>query len=369
MRFLILNHDFRDYTGSEINALQLGAGLVELGHAVEIGTFAPGEPMVGRARRSGLRVVDLLASAELGEFDVIWAHHAPVLTHVLFHRRPRDCRIVFSTLSPLTPLESPPTYWVELPCILAHSPFNRDYLLELGAAASVIREFPNCAPRSFFSRPKTSQATRLGRIAVVSHHPPREVREMAKLARAAGVKVDFIGGGRRRYVDEHVLPAYDLVVAIGKTAPYCFAQRVPYYCYDHFGGPGYLTPENFEKARHGSFCGRSFWRKLPAADLWREMAEGYPGALGQLDHLEGQARQRFELETNLKRLCAELPSLPECDVAGMCRRHGPAGRLNDVYVASFVAHERSFTWRVTRPLRALGRRWQKSRERRRDGGG
>ena len=337
MRFLVLNHFFGEFTGSEINALQLCVALRAAGHVADIGTFELRGPLLARARDHGIATINLVEDdGPPLDYEVVWAHHAPVLTHLLFRRTLAPCRVVFSSLSPLTAMESPPTYVAELPRVLAHSPFNMDYLLGLGLPAERLRYFPNFAPEAFFARRRPAGDGGLRRIAVVSNHPPDEVRRMAAAARRDGLTVDFIGQeGRPVYVDETVLPPYDLVISIGKTVPYAFAQRVPVYCYDHFGGPGYLHADNFERARHGNFCGRSFWRTLTADELLADIQTGYASiTAATLDFLQARARELFSLETNLARVCAELAAMPVTDVDGLRRRHVLAGRLNDVYMGS-----------------------------------
>lgn len=337
MRFLVLNHFFGEFTGSEINALQLCVALREAGHVADIGTFELRGPLLERARSHGIDVLDLVEDdGPPLDYEVIWAHHAPLLTHVVFRRILAPCRVVFSSLSPLTAMESPPTYVADLPRVLAHSPYNVDYLLGLGLPEERIHYFPNFASEAFFARQRPAQAGGLGRIVVVSNHPPDEVRQMAATARQDGLTVDFIGQDHRTvYVDETVLPAYDLVISIGKTVSYALAQRVPVYCYDHFGGPGYLDADNFERARHGNFCGRSFWRTLTAAELYADIRTGYAAVTdATLDFLQAKARTLFSLETNLEQMCAELASMPETNLDALRQRHVLAGRLNDVYMGS-----------------------------------
>lgn len=362
MRFLVLNHIFGEFTGSEINVLQVCEALRAAGHGAEIGTFEARGPLLARARDLGIAVNLLLAdSGPALDHDVIWAHHAPVLTHVLFRRETVPCRVVFSSLSPLTPMESPPTYFADLDLLLGHSPYNVEHLLGMGAEAWRIHYFPNFAPEAFFARQRPARAGGLRRMAVVSNHPPDEVRRMARIARTKGVQVDFIGRDRSVFVDESVLPGYDLAVTIGKTAPYAFAQRVPLYCYDHFGGPGYIDEANFEKARHGNFCGRSFWRKLPAEELWADIEAGHAKAVSgaALDFLHGRTRALFSLETNLAGVCERIAALPFTDVAGLRRRHAAAGRLNDAYMGCLrnrlrleAARDRTAWARLARLLRA-----------------
>jgi len=363
VRFLVLNHAFRGCTGSEINALQLCEALRTMGHEADVGTFEPGRPLTARAERSGITVRDLLEEDDTPlDYDLVWAHHAPVLTYLLFRRRLRDCRLLFSSLSPLTAMESPPAFLGEISRYLVHSPYNRDHLRDLGIPADRIRYFPNFAPEAFFAHPRPAPPRRLATIAIVSHHPPDEVKRFALLARRRGMRVDYIGEPRPVYIDETVLPAYDLVVSIGRTAQYCFAQRVPFYCYDHFGGPGYITSENFERAQHGNFCGRSFWRKLTAAGLYQEITHGYAAAVAGLDGLRARARSLFHLETNLAALISELPALPVTDFAALRARHPVAGRLNDIYLESLrnrLRYERTLCSRLRQPLRRLKLRWDR----------
>jgi len=42
---------------------------------------------------------------------------------------------------------------------------------------------------------------------------------------------------------------------------YCLLSQTPVYVYDHFGGPGYLTDENYTMAKHYNFSGRGFTKK------------------------------------------------------------------------------------------------------------
>ena len=67
----------------------------------------------------------------------------------------------------------------------------------------------------------------------------------------------------------------DLVISIGKTIPYALVSRIPVYVYDHFGGPGYLSSQNFEMAALYNFTGRCSNRKLSAKEIFDEVIEGY----------------------------------------------------------------------------------------------
>lgn len=362
MRILILNHTFRYLAGSEINALQLANALKFMGHQVVIGTLLIGERMHRLADLNGVEVVDLLNDEQASlNYDLVWAHHAPILTHVLCRKNLSNCRLLFSSLSPLTPLESPPVFFRDLHCLLVHSQKNQTHLLELGASPERLHLFPNFAPPAFFEKTKKPDNRILRRIAVVSNHLTPEVRQMSVIARSHGIVVDFIGlSGKILYVDEHVLLPYDVVVSIGKTAQYCFAQKIPFFCYDHFGGPGYLNPENFETAHIGNFCGRSFRRKLTGIRMYQQIIDEYPKACGDLDYLRSKAELLFDLRVNLAALWPKLVGLPVTDTRALGEANQVANRLNDIYIGEFrhrLAMESSRWWGLADPLRKLRDWW------------
>lgn len=335
MRFLVLTHLFGEFTGSEINALQLCVGLKNAGHQADIGSFELRGPLIDYANQCGIAVHDLIQDEGPPlHYDVIWAHHAPVLTHVLFRRKLSPSKVIFSSLSPLTPLESPPTYHAELPWILAHSPFNVAHLGELNVSAERIHYFPNFAPKEFFDVPRLAPPRGLKQIVIVSNHQTEEVLKMAELAREDGVHVEIIGRDKPLLVDASILPNYDLVITIGKTVQYAFAQKVPVYCYDHFGGLGYINAANFDTARYGNFSGRTPLKKLTGPEIYADIRAGYEeaSALDALDFLQGKARALFSLEVNLARVLALLEDTPLTDINGLLMRHRPAGRLNDAYM-------------------------------------
>ena len=367
MRFLVLTHLFGEFTGSEINALQLCMGLKEAGHQADIGSFQLRGPLIGMAQQSGIEVHDLLQDHGPSlDYDVIWAHHAPVLTHLLFRRTLSPCRIVFSSLSPITPLESPPTYHGELPWILAHSPCNIKHLKEMLIPEERIHYFPNFAPKDFFDNPRPPSSNGLLRIAIVSNHQPEEVLQMVALARADGLHVDIIGKDNPVFVDSTVLPLYDSVLTIGKTVQYGFAQRVPVYCYDHFGGPGYIDEDNFELVQHGNFCGRTHWSKLTGEELYADVRARYDTASGneRLEFLYQKAVNSFSLEKNLGEVISLIETTPVMDIEGLRRRNIAAGRLNDAYMVSLrhrlyldaKVHELSQP-KIVPPKEPTRRRW------------
>jgi hypothetical protein len=158
--------------------------------------------------------------------------------------------VIYSSLSTIINLEAPPFYIDEIPLFLSHNPVNTEILITNGIPKEKIHYFPNYAPRPFFAQSREVYKSSPQKIAVVSNHPLEKLRHFAKKVKGKQVDVRFIGvKDKSVFVDENVLKEFDLVITIGKTIFYCFAMKIPVYCYDHFGGPGYITPDNFEMSR------------------------------------------------------------------------------------------------------------------------
>ena len=118
--------------------------------------------------------------------------------------------------------------------------------------------FHNAAPARY-ARPAGAPRQALRKLILVSNHLPHEVKEAAVLLRARGIDVKRWGRGgdvrNMRLLPKH-LDDVDAVVSIGKTVQYALRSRVPVFVYDRFGGPGWLTPDNFDRCAHANFSGR-----------------------------------------------------------------------------------------------------------------
>lgn len=335
VKFLILNHNLKILAGSEINAVQLCLALRGLGHEADLGTFLYDFPLKKIVVKNDLKVIDLLSddADPAFDYDVIWAHHAPVLSHLLFKKEVPDCRILFSSLSPILPLEAPPIFLDSIQLYLSHSPDNRDLMKQHGVPAESIHYFPNFAPDKYFVQPPREFPATPRKIAVISNHPPEEIRAFARIAAKADIAVDLIGKKDRPvFVDDVLLRKYDLVVSIGKTVVYCFVLSIPVYCYDHFGGPGYITPANFHKAKTHNFSGRGFDRRLGPENLFHEIVGHYGGHQKNLPFLFTESSRHFCLEKNLEDLFRRISQLPLLNIQEFRKRNSLAERAYDVYI-------------------------------------
>lgn len=376
MKILVINFFIQNYTGSEINALQLCEGLRNLGHQAEVGALIIKTPLSELAVFKEINLINLLEERPAGyDYDLIWAHHAPALAHLLFKREVANTRIIFSSLSSLVPLEAPPIFFKDIHYFISHNPVNSLVLVRAGVPVERIHYFPNTAPRRFFEQARQTHQPTPKRVAVISNHPTEELRGFARLASQDGCRVEFIGeADRPQFVDEVVLSRYDLVITIGKTVQYCFALNIPVYVYDHFGGPGYITPQTFDLARMHNFSGKGFEIRYSSDGLYEDIFNRYPQNLSHLDFLHAESQRLFCLETNLQAVLADVPGIPVTDIRLFREKNLLSERTYDISLSLLrdifslqndlaaknrqiqrlsESYENQFGWRLTHPAQVL----------------
>lgn len=334
-RVLIATHHLAGYAGSEVLTLELAAELREMGWEVCVAALLPGAPMLSEFEELGFQIIDLLAARSAisnARFDLVWIHHAPVLYEILIHGV-ETATVVFCSLSHFEPLEAVPEHRESVDLLLAHSVENRNHIISTsGLDEDQVLVFPNAVPNNYWIEGKEFHNPLLKRLAVVSNHPPPEVLQAAKILRQRGVEVVHIGaGGIEILISAKLLRSYDAVITIGKTVPYCLALKVSVYCYDHFGGPGWLDESNFDLAGQNNFSGRGFLQKAPET-IVLEMIHGYASTLGQLEAHASRAAATLHLRHNLEHLFAQRSGLPIRklsipDTASVLKQHAQYIRL------------------------------------------
>lgn len=312
-RALIATHHLAGYAGSEVFTLELAIEFREMGWEVCVATLLPGAPMVSEFEKQGFQVIDMLAEPlAIGNarFDLVWIHHAPVLYEILIHGV-EAATVVFCSLSHFEPLEAVPEYREPVDLLLAHSIENKNHIINTsGLREDQVLLFPNAVPGNYWSESKGFHGPVLKRVAIISNHPPPEVLQAAEILEKSGVEVFRIGtGGIETLINAQLFRSCDAVLTIGKTVPYCLASRVPVYCYDHFGGPGWLDEGNFDLAGQNNFSGRGFFKKAPKTIAF-EIMHGYLGALGYLDAHASRAAASLHFRNNLEGLLARRIDLP-----------------------------------------------------------
>lgn len=254
-KVLLLTHNLAHFAGAEINILQLARAFRERGWNVEIGAFVYGNPIKEIFGKEGFNVSNVLhEDPSRKEYDLIWAQHAPVLNQVIFNKKIKSKKIIYSSLSPIEPLESAPIYINNLSLCLANSQETAKSLIQQGVKRSILQIFVNSVDEEFFKAYQQNRGKHLGKIAIVSNHVPSELGEAGALLRDEGYEVACFGYGKEfKFITPEILSNFDAVVTIGKTVQFSLAMGIPVYCYDHFGGPGWISKENFDTAGYYNF--------------------------------------------------------------------------------------------------------------------
>lgn len=310
---LIATHHLAAYGGAEVLTLELATELREMGWTVSVAALLPGAPMVAEFAKLGFPVIDMLAEPSClrnARFDLVWVHHGPVFYEILV-RGVEAATVVFCSLSHFEPLEAVPDYIEPIDLLLAHSVENKTHIINTsGLKEDQVQVFPNAVPGSYWADSKEFHSPVLKRIAVISNHLPAEILQAIKILKQDGVEVVHIGiGGIEILINAQLLRSCDIAVTIGKTVPYCLALKIPVYCYDHFGGPGWLDEGNFDLAGQNNFSGRGFLKKAPETIVF-EIISGYSVALSYLDAHANRAATSLHLRHNLERLFAHRIDSP-----------------------------------------------------------
>ncbi len=242
-------------------------------------------------------------------FDLVWAHHFPILPWLVRHGLQYG-RVINSCISEFLPVEKPVFFVENIDLIVALTENLRDNLVaNYNVPADKIVVLPNTAPDAFFAYEYTAPMN-LQRVAIVSNHPPQEVLKARELLIARGLSVDMLGGDNPVNVTPAVLAKYDAVITIGKTVQYCLAMGVPVYNYDHFGGSGYITPENVAVESAANFSGRSFRMQKSAEQIVGEILSVYEYARYYAPKLAEYAEQNYKLSVRVGRVLDTLAQMP-----------------------------------------------------------
>lgn len=302
-KVLITNYALVDLAGSEINCLSIAKKMLEKGFYVEVATLNVGNPIIGEFHKNNINVKNVLhEELQFKEYDLIWAHHYLILDYLIFHKNIAAKKIIYSSLSPFEGLEAPPAYINELSLCLANSEETKQKLVEEGVDATSIRIFPNYASKEFIESVKDSNNKVLSKMCVVSNHVPEELEDAIKILKSDGMIVDIYGRGYvSKLIEPHILTQYDAIISIGKTVQYGMGMKIPIYCYDIHGGPGWINKNNYEQAYKFNFSGRGF-NKLSTDEIVQTIKAGYKSTVEDLDILRDFILEECVLDNNIDKV-------------------------------------------------------------------
>lgn len=286
--------------------------LKERGHQVTFYCRFPGGQLLEASGLGKLPVITDPAWIRLEDYDVVYSHHQTPTAFLA--RQDPDVLLgenrpvfIYNHLSPFEPFEFPSPFSeaVMADIILANSPETRTKLAGFGPEFADATLFPNPAPRGFAAPQPELDPTWMTRVLSVSNHLPDELAHAFRILEGQGVQVTRLGvDGEARRVTPADIQTHDAVVTIGKTVQYAMRSHRPVFCYDQFGGPGWLLPERMRAAAAANFSGRCTPGPRSPEALARELARGFPEAARQLPD-----PTPYRLEDHLDRLEARIAKL------------------------------------------------------------
>lgn len=245
------------------------------------------------------------------KYDLVYALHL-LLFPALLMKGLKYGQAISMSLSSFEPIEQfpPPSLWPHFDILGAISDeIIHNYIHQFRQDGNRLTLIPNHIPLEFIAladRKKTWQS-QPHKVAVVSNH---EVEELTSLKDIAPFKIDYYGTpySNAVLITPEILLNYDVVISIGKTIQYCMGLGIPVFEYDHFGGCGYITLENFREEGKTNFSGRGSRRKLDAGLLLDELVKDYPLACAQAPGLRKIALQIYGIDKIIEKQLMALNS-------------------------------------------------------------
>lgn len=310
MRALVTTNHLNLFSGSEIVCLEVAEALSSMGYDVTLACNYLGDNFKIIPVNGSITVKKIQEGINVFQYDVVWALHN-TLSQLEFENESGNAReipkLIYASLSPYEPFEVTglASALILGARIVGNSKETCEKLMSFGLLPRQVQNLRNAAPQRFYQGARTSKSE-LERILFVSNHFPNEVVHAMHGLRAAGIDVRVLGRGyEHRRLEPSDLKDCDAVVTIGKTVQYCIMAGVPVYCYDRFGGPGWLSQENFQLAEDHNFSGRCQPRRVSSSFIETEILEGYSSAAAFFTKIQEAGLHRYSLEKFLTNILEE----------------------------------------------------------------
>jgi len=312
---LITNHHLKNFAGSELTTLELSKFFLSRGYEITVATFIYDYPLKKYFDENNVKVINVLEKElDNKNYDIIWSHHSPVLYHIL-NQNLKTKKIIYSSLSSYEPLEFPPLFINDLSLCLANSNETINELIKLGVDRKNIYYFPNSLPKTCFHHFKDNTTPKLQKIAIVSNHIPKEIIETIDLLKKNGIQTDIFGMNYKyELITCDKLIKYDAIISIGRTVQFALALGIPVYCYDHFGGPGWIKKDNLDINEYYNFSGRPEKRKIESEMIFKELINNFLTTWKDREYLHKIALERYDLEKNILDIFTKIEQTEDVNI-------------------------------------------------------
>ncbi len=370
--------------GSESYLFTVAEQLDRLGHSVSVFSTEPGAG-VEVARE---RCIETIDEAGLGgDFDAALVQDAGV--SLLLGDRCQAVPQLFVAHSESFDLQAPPQLEGLVSAVVALNDRVASRMRSFATDVEVVRLRQPIDTERFMPQAELPETPR--RALLLSNTPHADRLAMLEGAcAAAGLELARVGGPSGHTTDPRpALMGAEIVIGYGRSILEAMSCGRAAYVYDWHGGEGWVTAESYAEIESDGISGRSGRRVIDAEMLARDL-RGYEAAMGPVNHdlviSHHRANVHAQELVGLFERLAPRPPRPRGALEEMARlvrlewrARGDAqalarenARLNALLGESEQrakeaegraagererarrAYESTLSWRLTRPLRALG---------------
>jgi hypothetical protein len=315
----IIINDFTGFNGSQIVCLEIANYLAVRDHHVTIRAERHSQLLSPYLHKN---VVIADSRVDICDFDFVWAMHGHFALNTSDLEKLKLWKGTFISmhLSGTTKAESFHHYFsVRFSnCRI----FNCENAMELLEDKLKINgksyNLKNAAPSKFHNN-SPSDTKKLKKLLIVSNHVPLELLDAINILKDLHIDVRHIGiekekGGEYKLIEPEDILKTDAVVTIGKSIQYALCSTRPVYCYDHFGGPGWLSDANFQLAEYKNFSGRCHPIKKNSNQIADELINGFLNAKSFVISNWNKFHKNYDLESFLDQfLSPDISNKFNCD--------------------------------------------------------
>lgn len=242
---------------------------------------------------------------------VVGLHHR-VFDRVMKSGRIIGDKFIYFSLSPYDNDERIPEYGNMFAKIYCNS-WETAHVRGVENPGVKMNVFNNSVTPEFLKIYKKYHSKKIHKVAIVSNHNLfMPGSDFHKCAMNAGLEITFFGArsGNYKKIGPHDLLGFDAIVSIGRTVQYGLCLGVPVFCYDRFGGPGYITLDNWEQMEKMNYSGRmkpmteqevksNLVQNLDCEKIVNSLIGDYSHVLKDVKQLREIALNRYDLYKNL----------------------------------------------------------------------
>lgn len=375
-RVLLTNFSVKNFTGSEIDIVTIANYFVKEKYEVDIFTLDQGLPLTNLLSNK-VRIISMGDENKLRrKYDLIWSHHHPLLDYILFNQKIKSDYIFYISLSAFEPYESLPIYCNELSLVGSITNEIKNQLVKEGCIKDNIVVFPNYASNDFFEN-EIRKVNKIKKICIVSNHVPDELLKLKEIAEKKNIDVDIYGKNYiQKFVDKELLDSYDVIISIGKTIYYAISMGKLAYCYDYFGGYGFINRENIKNSFKYNFSGRKYGKKMTEKEILEDIINHFDSTQNDLEYLKKFAYDNFHFENNMKKTIKKIEK-KKVDCNKLLEKYNTlTNRNSKLFVEKYfilntminnIKNENEYlksktqelvnstSWKITKPIRLLKR--------------